>query len=162
MTDAPIHLRMARIEGAQLLQLVEDFRDLIAGHDRSDPAIARLTPEAYPEDRSASQTFSDATRDDLLDRRAVDAEVVRTALVALRADVGPLTAAEAAAEQEIPIRADDVDSWLRTLAALRLVVAARLDITDDDPHDTDDPRYGIYDWLAYRLEVIVQAADSLL
>lgn len=162
MNDDLIHLRMARIEAAQLLQLVEDFRNLIGGRDRSDPAVARLTPDAYPEDPSASQTFSDATRDDLLDRRAVDAEVVRTALIPLGTDIGMLAGAQAAAEHDIPLRADDLESWIRTLAALRLVVATRLDITDEDSQDADDPRYGIYDWLGYRLEVIVQAADSLL
>ncbi|OAN40852.1 DUF2017 family protein [Microbacterium sp. H83] len=162
MTDDSVGLRMARIEAAQLLQLVEDFRDLIAARDRTDPAIARLTPDAYPDDESASRAFADATRDDLLARRAVDADVVRTSLGGLRADIGALSPAQAGAEHVISLRPAEVDSWIRTLAALRLVVAARLGIADDDAYDSDDPRYGIYDWLGYRLEVVIQAADALL
>ena len=44
------------------------------------------------------------------------------------------------------------------LAAIRLVLATRLGIRSEEDHDEDDPRFGIYDWLGYRLDGLVQAA----
>lgn len=160
---AGVHLRIAVVEASHLAQLVDDFRDLVgAERDLEDPAIARLTPDVYPDDAEASQGFQDATRQDLLDRRALDADVVRAALSGIRAELSALTDAEAMSERDLTIPATEIDSWLRTLTALRLVIAERLEIVTDDDHDSDDPRHGVYDWLAYRLEVLIQAADELL
>lgn len=163
MTDQIVHVRMARVEGAQLAQLVDDFRELV-GTDRdvSDPAIERLAPDAYPDDADASHSFRDATRDDLLDRRALDADIVWTALSDLRGDLESMSQAEAFAEHDVSIRMVDVDAWLRTLTALRLVIAERLGIVNDDDHDHDDARFGVYDWLGYRLELTIEAADEFL
>lgn len=163
MSEPVVHVQMARVEGAQLVQLVDDFRDLM-GTDRdvTDPAIARLAPNPYPDDDEASGSFREATRDDLLDRRALDAEVVRTALADLRGDLASMAQDEAFASHDLEIRAADIDSWLRTLTALRLVIASRLGIESDEDLDPEDARYGVYDWLGYRLEVLVQAADELL
>ena len=53
-------------------------------------------------------------------------------------------------------------AWLLTLTDLRLALAARLEIVDDDwerPED-DDPRaanFGVYDWLTYLQESLVQS-----
>ncbi|MCI1017990.1 DUF2017 family protein [Microbacterium sp. C5A9] len=163
MSDAVVRVRMARVEGAQLAQLVDDFRELV-GTDRdvSDPAIARLSPDPYPDDEDASRSFQSATRDDLLDRRALDAEIVRTALADLRGDMDTMSQTEAFTEHDLTISPADVDAWLRTLTALRLVIAERLGIESDDDHDPDDARFGVYDWLGYRLELTIEAADELL
>ncbi|MEV4735257.1 MULTISPECIES: DUF2017 family protein [unclassified Microbacterium] len=159
--SATIAMRMARIEGIQLSRLVDDFVELVGSdRDLSDPAVNRLAPDAYPGDAEAAREFREATRADLFDRRLHDAEVVRHALSAVRAD-DELTEAEAFVELDVTLTAADADAWLRTLAALRLVIAARLGIERDDDHDPEDARFGIYDWLGYRLEVIVQAADEL-
>ncbi len=55
---------------------------------------------------------------------------------------------------------EDLQAWLRTLAAIRLVLATRLGIKTEDDHDEDDPRFGIYDWLGYRLDGLVRAAEA--
>ncbi|MFJ4225012.1 DUF2017 family protein [Microbacterium sp. NPDC089695] len=154
-------MRMARIEGIQLLRLVDDFVELVgADRDLSDPAVARLAPDAYPDDIEASREFRDATRGDLFDRRLNDAEVVRNLLAPLRSDT-ELSEHDAFAEHDLHLTESDADAWLRTLTALRLVIAARLGVDSEDDHDPDDARYGVYDWLGYRLEIIVQAADEL-
>lgn len=163
MSGATVHLRMARVEGAQLAQLVDDFRELV-GSDRDveDPAMRRLAPDPYPEDEHASRTFREATRDDLLDRRALDADVVRATLAGLRGDLDTMSHDEAFTEHDLAIGASDVDAWMRTLTALRLVIAERLGIEHDEDHDPEDARFGVYDWLGYRLELIIEAADELL
>lgn len=163
MTEQVVHVRMARAEGAQLAQLVDDFRELVGSdRDATDPAIGRLAPDPYPDDEDASLSFRDATREDLLDRRALDADVVRAALADLRGDLDSMSQAEAFTEHDVVIRQSDVDAWLRTLTALRLVIAERLGIESDDDRDPDDARYGVYDWLGYRLELTVEAVDELL
>ena len=162
MSDA-IRIQMVMVEGAQLERLVSDFIELVGSErDETDPAIARLVPDVYPDDAEASQAFAAATRQDLLDRRAVDAETMRIALSGFRADLQSVSEAEALATHEITVPVADVDAWMRTLTAIRLVIASRLDIRGEDDHDPDDPRYGVYDWLGYRLELLIQAADELL
>lgn len=163
MTEQTVHVGMARVEGAQLARLVDDFRELVGSdRDASDPAIGRLAPNPYPDDEHASSAFRDATREDLLDRRALDADVVRAALAEFRGDLDSMSQGEAFAEHDVAIRQTDVDAWLRTLTALRLVIAERLGIENDDDQDPDDARFGVYDWLGYRLELIIEAADELL
>lgn len=36
----------------------------------------------------------------------------------------------------------------------------RLGIVEAEDHDSDDPRFGIYDWLGYRLDGLVGALDA--
>lgn len=161
MTSSTIVISLAHLEGVHLAQLVDDFTELVgADRDVQDPAIARLTPTPYPEDVEAADSFAASTREDLLDRRLLDAQTVRNALSGFRTD-GELTEDEALAPHDVVMRAGDVDAWMRTLTALRLVIAIRLGITSDDHHDPEDDRYGIYDWLGYRLETVIQAADEI-
>lgn len=163
MSEPMVRIRMARVEGAQLAQMIDEFRELVgASRDVEDPAIGRLIPDPYPEDEESSRAFRDATRDDLLDRRALDADIVRTALAPMRGDLGEMSQSEAFTEHDLDIPPSDIDAWMRTLTALRLVIAERLGIESDDDHDMEDPRFGVYDWLGYRLELTIDAADELL
>lgn len=148
MSAREIRLSFALPEVTYLGDLVDEFIAVIAHADQaSDTGVARLTPNAYPEDADASAEFATATRDDLLDRRTADATVVRRTLTD-------------ATDVVIPWK--DLDSWLRTLTALRLVIAARLGLTDDDgEHDPEDPRFGVFDWLGYRLDELISVADAL-
>ena len=164
MTAGHIRIRMAVVEASQLARLVDDLGDLVgAERDLDDPAMARLTPDAYPDDAEASQEYRKATQPDLLDRRSADAAVVAAGLAGLRADLTTISEEEALVEHDVTIAAASIDAWLRTLTALRLVIAERIGIVDDDEeHRGDDARYGVYDWLAYRLETLIEAADELL
>lgn len=153
---------MAAIEGHQLVQLLDDLEELLgADRDPSDTAIERLTPSAYPDDDRASRAYRSATADDLLDRRRTDAVTVRTAIVASLPIAEVASEEDAFAQIDVMTTSADLVAWMRTLTALRLIIADRLGIESDDQHDPDDPRYGVYDWLGYRLEVVVQAADRL-
>ncbi|MGG1910217.1 DUF2017 family protein [Microbacterium sp. NRRL B-14842] len=76
--------------------------------------------------------FASATRADLLDRRLHDARTVRASLQMFDPDA-EVTDADARIPRDVVVRRDHVDSWLRTLTAIRLVIATRLGITDDEP-----------------------------
>lgn len=163
MTVPVIRLPLAVVEGIHLAGLVEEFTDMLTHFDgEPDPGLTRLTPDPYPEDAEASAEFSAAAHDDLLDRRTADAAVVRNGLTPfLTTAAEDLAEDEALAQRDVVIPAPDVDSWLRTLTALRLVIATRLEITaEDDQHDLEDPRFGVYDWLGFRLDGLIALADA--
>jgi hypothetical protein len=157
-------MEMTRIEAAHLMGLVGQFLDVLdasAPGDSTDPAVRRLTPDAYPQDDDASAEFRAMTQSDLLDRRRSDAHAVLSGLAIAGADPVALTEENSLDTVSLVLSTDDCASWLRALAALRLVLAERLGITDEDAHDDDDPRFAIYDWLGYRLDALIQEIDAL-
>lgn len=162
MSEPTVVLELARIEAAHLAGLVHQFGDLLraSARDNSDPALARLAPLAYDDD-AAAQEFRQLTRNDLLDRRSADADAVLASLHdAAQISDDP---EDPALLEAVEIRLDlpAAHAWLRTLAAVRLVLATRLGIADADDHHPDDDRYGIYDWVGYRLDGLVAALDRL-
>jgi hypothetical protein len=151
-------LEMTRIEAGHLADLVRQFADLVSDGAADDPAVARLVPDAYPDDPDSAREFRDLTERSLLQRRADDAGIVLVGL-----GTGDVTAPTDPSAREpyiVSLDGDALGAWLRTLAALRLVLASRLGIRTEDDHDEDDPRFGVYDWIGYRLDGLVQAADG--
>ncbi|MGO4487088.1 DUF2017 family protein [Microbacterium sp. 2RAF4] len=160
MTSDRIIVTISAIEERHLAMLLDDLLELI-GESRNgeDPAVDRLTPNPYPDDPEAAADFAGSTRKDLLDRRLADARRMRGALEDVSVPAAGLTDAEAARTRELSITLDDLESWLRTVTTLRLVIADRLGITTDE-HTVYDSRHDVYDWLGYRLELLIQAADE--
>ncbi|WP_105566459.1 DUF2017 family protein [Microbacterium halophytorum] len=168
MTDRMLMLTLTRIEADHLRDLVGQFGDLVTGTPaEDDPAVERLTPDVYPDDPEAAGEFRSLTRADLLHRRAREAQIVRKALDGVLAEQ-PEASGDDSPEGDpdfgpvdIAVAEEAIDPWLRTLTALRLVIASRLGVTTEGDHDPDDPRFSVLDWLGYRLDGLVQAADSL-
>jgi len=158
VTDGII-IQLAPLEAVHLRNLIDEFLALLAEDDEHDDAVGRLTPTPYPDDADAAREYRDSTRADLLQRRERDAGRMNAALDSLSADVDP-SSPTAVTAQPLRIPMADVDSWMRTLAAMRLVVANRLAIDSDDDHDPADPRFHVYDWLGYRLDELIRLADE--
>lgn len=161
MSDRIVVLEVARLEAAHLLGLVTQFAELLSDSapDTRDPAIARLVPPAYSDDDEAEREFRALTQADLLDRRSADAAIVRETLrdaAQIPDDPDDPVLLE---QVEIRLQPAQAQAWLRTLAAVRLVLATRLGVATADDHDSEDPRFGIYDWLGYRLDGLVAAVD---
>jgi Domain of unknown function (DUF2017) len=161
VTPQGIVLELTRLEAAHLAGLVTQFSELVDGAatDGGDPAIARLVPDAY-EDSAAAAEFRRLTEADLLDRRRDDGALVLATLAPaadLPEDLDDPALLETAV---IALSPAEAGAWLRTLAAIRLVLATRLGIARADEHDPGDPRFGIYDWLGYRLDGLVMALDG--
>lgn len=157
-------LELTRIEAVHLRGLVDQFVDLLADTTdaAADPAVARLVPSAYPEDAASDADFRSATQVDLLRRRADDAGAVLADLAAAGDVEDPQAMAPEDALSELVIALDPERTtvWLRTLAALRLVLASRLGVTSEDDHDPEDARFGVYEWLGYRLDGLTRAASE--
>lgn len=163
MTGSTLRFPITAIEGLHLASLMDDFIELLTESSPStDPGIDRLVPDAYPDDAEASQDFATSTRRELLDRRVADATIVRSTLEPFMQHPAP-TDTDALCEEDLLIPTDQIDAWLRTLTALRLVIATRLGIVEDDnARDPEDQRFDIFDWLGYRLDGLITAADELM
>jgi hypothetical protein len=162
MNGRTIAMEITRLEAAHIASLVGQFADLLRESTPADgdPAIARLVPSAYSDDAAAADEFRALTQSDLLDRRAADAAVVLASLqdaAQLPDDPDDPALRE---RTEIRLDTDAAHAWLRTLAAVRLVLATRLGVAAVDDHDHEDPRFGVYDWIGYRLDGLVAALDS--
>ncbi|NXY97073.1 DUF2017 domain-containing protein [Streptomyces sp. BR123] len=136
----------------------------------SDPALARLFPDAYgpgpgpagegadPEELAAhSAEFRRFTENDLRTRKRQDALAVVRSLDGLTP--GGEGAAVLELTGELPLR------WLGALNDLRLTIAARLEITEDDEGAAlyrlpdDDPRKPMvmaYLWLGGLQETLIE------
>lgn len=149
---------LASIEIVGLRDLLEQLTSVLRDAGGDDPALARLSPTAYPDDPEAAREFRRLTSSDLTARRLADAAIVARDLAAVDIE------GEGDMRGEIPfvIHPDDVGAWMRTLTAIRLIIATRLDIRSDEPEAdvVNSPAYGIYEWLAYRLERLIEATDD--
>ncbi|MEU1895615.1 DUF2017 domain-containing protein [Streptomyces pristinaespiralis] len=132
----------------------------------SDPALARLFPEAYadpeagtPDEelRAASSEFRRFTENDLRTRKREDALAVVRSLDALT------PAGDGGAVLELA--ADDCLHWLGALNDLRLTIGTRLDVGDEDENEDlyrlpdSDPRKPMvmaYLWLGALQETLVE------
>lgn len=123
--------------------------------DHTDPLIQRLFPDARPDDPVASAEFRRFTEDDQRRTRIEDAAVV---LAALGRDADALAVTRA-----------DFPAWLRTINALRLSLAVRLGIEDEQAHEellalpSRDPRsylVSLFEWLGFFLESLLEAMGA--
>jgi hypothetical protein len=116
-----------------------------------DPVLARLLPDAYRDDPEASGEFRRYTEQGL---RSGKAAAARTVLATLPPGGGRIRLSETEAQ-----------AWLRALNDVRLALGVRLGVTDDFDEQVadmgpDDPRsayVGVYQWLAFLQETLVQA-----
>lgn len=118
-----------------------------------DPALARLFPDAYRDDSEASAEFRRYTESDLRSGKRGHA---RTVLQTLE---------RGGRRDRLALSAAETNAWLGALNDLRLIVAARLEITedDDDPMDkfpASDPRSEVgvwYHWLGWLQETLLES-----
>ena len=127
-----------------------------------DPVLARLLPDAYPGDEEATGEFRRYTERTLRDQKA---EQGRRVIQDLE-DAGLPPEADAAGELiELDLAAEQSQAWLRCLTDVRLALATRLGVEEDDEEywdslAEDDPRaylHDVYDWLGYVQETLVHA-----
>jgi hypothetical protein len=116
-----------------------------------DPILARLLPDAYADDAEASAEFRRYTEVSL---RSVKVAAAQTVLATLPADGG-----------KVRLNEHDAQAWLRALNDVRLSLGVVLGVTDDFEEQVgnlapDDPRaayIGVYQWLAYLQESLVES-----
>ncbi|MFJ2741598.1 DUF2017 domain-containing protein [Streptomyces sp. NPDC087440] len=176
-----VETSILRSLAVQLLELIGPGDEPVEGADPlaalfaegpseapADPALARLFPEAYvdprsePDDeaRAASAEFRRFTENDLRTRKREDALSVVRNLDALASAAGD-------GEPGVVLKLTPEESrrWLGTLNDLRLTIASRLDITEEDEGEElyrlpdEDPRKPMvmaYLWLGGMQETLVE------
>lgn len=171
-----VEVAILRSLAVQLLELIGPGDEPAEGEDPlaalfaegpseppSDPALARLFPEAYgnqdKELREASAEFRRFTENDLRTRKRDDALAVVRSLDALSpvADGGAV----------LSLTTGECHHWLGSLNDLRLTIGTRLEVSDEDEGQEgslyrlpdDDPRKPMvmaYLWLGALQETLVE------
>ena len=128
-----------------------------------DPVLARLFPSAYREDEEAAAEFRRFTEGTLRDGKAAGAACIIDTLEEAGLPAEP--------DHDEPILIDvELDPatavvWLKTFTDLRLALATRLGVEQDDDEywlalPDDDPRgqaHSIYEWIGILQETLVDA-----
>lgn len=131
-----------------------------------DPVLKRLLPDAYRDDADDSGEFRRLTERSLTSVKVHHAEVLIGSLVDGGLEFGADVEDDESAI-EIELDPDAVQSWLRALNDIRLSLAVRLGIENDEDlmlvaesHDEAIAAMSdIYDWLGYVQETLVAALD---
>jgi hypothetical protein len=138
-----------------LADLLGQLRDSIMGAT-DDDRFRRLFPVAYHEDPDHDVEY----------QRLMHGELLATRLEALSASLSLLEREPHA--ESITVTSTELDSLMRSLNDLRLVLGTLLDVQEDDyddPPTEDDPTFAhfqLYGYLGWLLEWIVQAQQQAL
>ncbi|MDP2774028.1 MAG: DUF2017 domain-containing protein [Nocardioides sp.] len=127
-----------------------------------DPVLARLFPTAYPGDEEAASEFRRFTEGALRDGKAAAASTVIDTLE----EAGlPDQLSEDGLMIDVELDEPTAETWLRSFTDVRLALASRLGVEEDDDDywlslPDDDPRaqaHDIYAWVGYLQETLVDA-----
>ncbi len=130
-----------------------------------DPVLARLFPTAYPHDEEAAGEFRRFTEGTLRDSKARAA----VAIIDTLEEAGlPTELEEEGLVVDVELDRAAAETWMKSFTDIRLALATRLGVEDDDEDywtalSEDDPRwhvYGIYQWVGYLQETLVDAVSS--
>ncbi|MEU8703849.1 DUF2017 domain-containing protein [Streptomyces sp. NPDC048565] len=171
-----VEIAILRSLAVQLLELIGPGDEPVEGEDPlaalfaegpseppSDPALARLFPEAYGDEdkelREASAEFRRFTEKDLRTRKREDGVVVVRTLDALSpvADGGAV----------LVLTPEESRHWLGSLNDLRLTIGTRLEVSDEDEgqdgslyqlpdSDPRKPMVMAYLWLGALQETLIE------
>lgn len=153
----------AEPEGGDPLEAMLDFTGPTTAPE--DPVLARLFPSAYAEDEEASAEFRRFTEGTLRDGKAAAACLIIDTLE----EAGlPDELTESGLMIDVELDRDAAHTWMRSLTDLRLALATRLGVTENDADywaglPDDDPRtqgHDIYEWIGYLQETLVQALEQ--
>jgi hypothetical protein len=130
-----------------------------------DPVLARLFPTAYPDDEEAAAEFRRFTEGGLRDGKAAAAVAIIDGLE----EAGlPQELTEDGLMIDVELDEPTAEMWMRSFTDLRLALATRLGVDEDDEAywqslPEDDPRsqaHDIYEWVGYLQETLVGALSA--
>jgi len=133
-------------------------------NEPEDPVLARLFPTAYRDDEESAGEFRRFTEGSLRDGKARNAALIIDALE--QAGLPPELTEEGLVI-DVELSADDAMPWLKSFTDMRLALATRLGVEEDDDEywaalPEDDPRaqvHHIYGWLGFLQETLIEAVS---
>lgn len=156
-------------EAAVLRGLVAEVKQMLAGRTEANPddELAALTgirtgPSTRPDDRVLARLLPDFTTEDAdlaAGLRSIhEPELIeaKNAAATLVLDTLPETGGK------IELTVAEADTWLAALNDVRLALGTALDVSEDLPDELDpeDPRaahLGVYQWLTFVQDALVQS-----
>lgn len=147
-------------EGRDPFEAMMDFSGPTS--EPEDPVLARLFPTAYLADDEAAAEFRRFTEGGLRDGKAAAAVLVIDGLE----EAGlPAELTEDGLMIDVELDEPTAETWLRSFNDVRLALATRLGVEDDDEEvwaamPDEDPRaqaHDIYEWVGYLQETLVDA-----
>lgn len=144
LADGRFRVKLAPDVRRFLVRIADEIDEIVT---LDIPETRRLFPTAYPKDPDKDAGYQVLAREGLVDQRRTAADTVR-----------------ATAEEEI-LTEDELAQWMSVINDARLVLGTRLDVSEDDEPNFDDPDIGlylIYDELGYLLDSIVKVMVAAL
>lgn len=147
-------------EGGDPFEAMLDFSG--PTQEPEDPVLARLFPTAYRDDEEAASEFRRFTEGALRDGKAAGAIAIIDSLE----EAGlPAELDQDGLMIDVELEPATAEVWLRSFTDLRLALATRLGVEEDDDErwaalPDDDPRgqaHDIYQWVGYLQETLVDA-----
>src|SRR5207302_4816370 len=138
-------IRLPAEERDLLRSLPGQLKDLL---EENDPSLRRLFPPAYLDDPERDAEYQQLMRADLLERHRAALDVMTETIDAEE------------------LQEEQLAGWLGALNDLRLVLGTRLDVSEDmwddelDPNDPRAPALGLYGYLGWLQEQVVEALAS--
>ena len=132
-----------------------------------DPVLARLLPDAYRGSDDDSGEFRRLTERSLTSTKVHHAETLIGSLIDGGLTFEVPTGDDEGEDVEVELNADAVQSWLKSLTDIRLSLAVRLGIENEEDamlvgESSDEAIVAmaeIYDWLGYVQETLIAALD---
>ncbi|MCW2774896.1 MAG: hypothetical protein JWN91_3222 [Nocardioides sp.] len=130
-----------------------------------DPVLARLFPTAYPKDEESAAEFRRFTEGSLRDGKVAAAVAIIEGLE----EAGlPPELTEDGLMIDVELDEPTAETWMRSFTDLRLALATRLGVEEDDEAywlslPDEDPRaqaHDIYEWVGYLQETLIQALSA--
>ncbi len=142
--DGSVVVSLPEEEREALAEFLRQMRELLV--DDTDPSLRRLKPPARPDDAESESEY----------RGLVDHDLLQTRLDAIDLVAGGLDGAT--------LDSEGVGAWMQALNCLRLILGERFDAEGIEPDidNRDSPLVGVYHWLAWLLEQLVDAATPNL
>jgi cation diffusion facilitator CzcD-associated flavoprotein CzcO len=146
VSEGAFRLRLPRAERDLLRRLPADLREVLRASP-DDPSLRRLFPRAY-DDEADEHEYHRLMQDELAAGR-------RRALQVLEKTV-----------DHDRLSAEEAQAWLTALNDLRLVLGTRLDVKENallgdlDPRDPRAAELGLYAYLSWLQEQLVEAIGA--
>ncbi len=142
----------AGTESTVIPGVLDPFADSERKTRPDDPALARLLPDAYPDDPDATGEF----------RRYSESDV----LAFKRGNLGTMLSTLGDGEAPVRLNSDELHSWLYAINDLRLTLGTRLELEEGygevmaalPPEDPRLPLFYLYEWLSALQDGLVRAA----
>lgn len=144
LSDGRFRVKLARDVRQFLVKLADEIDEIVT---LDIPETRRLFPTAYPDDPEKDAGYQVLARDGLIDQRQTAADTLRATI-----------------DNDI-VTEHELAQWMSVINDARLVLGTRLDVSEDDEPDLDDPNLGlylIYDELGYLLDSIVKVMVTVL